>query len=161
MLAFPSCSSASRAETFGDRAGGQEFLSAVCELAVPGVLAGGLHSLKFCFSQAQLANESYEGINARCRYYVRVTISRSSYATGNISKDVDIVVKNVEQVRPLARSLSIPLSPSLYSFPCRCLPLHRRLPLASSATLSPSSSLSLSPKSPPALCCSRPPRTRR
>lgn len=84
------------AETFGDRAGGQEFLCTVAELAVPGVLQSGLHALKFAFPKADLAHESYEGINARCRYYVHVTISRSSYAAGNITKDAHFCVRNVE-----------------------------------------------------------------
>ena len=68
----------------------------MAELAVPGVLPSGLHALKFAFPKADLAHESYEGINARCRYYVHVTISRSSYATGNITKDAHFCVRNVE-----------------------------------------------------------------
>ena len=84
-----------RAETFGDRAGGQEFLCSVHELAVPGVMPSGLHALKFAFKGADLVHESYEGINARCRYYVHVTISRASYATGNITKDAHFAVRNV------------------------------------------------------------------
>ena len=63
---------------------------------MPGVLPSGLHALKFAFPKADLAHESYEGINARCRYYVHVTISRSSYATGNIAKDAHFAVRNVE-----------------------------------------------------------------
>ena len=63
---------------------------------MPGVLQSGLHALKFAFPKADLAHESYEGINARCRYYVHVTISRSSYAAGNIPKDAHFCVRNVE-----------------------------------------------------------------
>jgi hypothetical protein len=66
----------------------------VCELATPGVLPGGLHAFKFSFPKAELAHESYEGINARCRYYVRVTVSRAGYG-GSLTKDVHIAVKNV------------------------------------------------------------------
>jgi len=87
------------AELFGDRSGGHEFVALVKELAGPGVLQGGLHPFKFSFPRVEMPYESYDGINARCRYYVRVTVSRASYASSNITKDLEFAVRNVEPVR--------------------------------------------------------------
>jgi vacuolar protein sorting-associated protein 26 len=63
------------------------------------VLQGGLHPFKFNFPRVEMPYESYDGINARCRYYVRVTVSRASYASSNITKDLEFAVRNVEPVR--------------------------------------------------------------
>lgn len=85
-------------ELFGERSGGHEFTSHVKELAAPGILAGST-SLKFSFAGVDMHHESYEGIHARCRYFVRVTVSRSGYAVSNIVKDQEFFVQNVQVVR--------------------------------------------------------------
>jgi vacuolar protein sorting-associated protein 26 len=59
--------------------------------------------------------ESYEGINARCRYYVRVTVARSGYATSNMVKEVEFVVRNVEQVSDNSVKPQLVLHKSLLS----------------------------------------------
>lgn len=71
-------------------------MQAVRELSVPGILPPGTHVLKFAFPRVDMPYESYEGINARCRYYVRVTVSRSGYTAANMAKDVEFAVRNVE-----------------------------------------------------------------
>lgn len=89
------------AELFGDRSGGHEFASTPKELARPETLPGGTHLYKFSFPKSEMPYESYDGINARCRYFVRVTVSRSSYASSNLVKDAEFIVRNVEAVRPM------------------------------------------------------------
>ena len=91
------------AELFGDRSGAHEFTSTPKELAKPETLGSGPHLYKFTFPKSELPFESYDGINARCRYFVRVTVSRSSYASSNLVKDADFVVRNVESVRARLR----------------------------------------------------------
>lgn len=95
------------AELFGDKSGGHEFLQAVRELSVPGILPPGSHVLKFAFPRVDMPYESYEGINARCRYYVRVTVSRSGYTAANMAKDVEFAVRNVEPVSGISRKASM------------------------------------------------------
>jgi hypothetical protein len=55
--------------------------------------------LKFVFPRADLVWDTYDGSTASLRYFVRVTIARSSYASGALSKELDIVVQNPGQVR--------------------------------------------------------------
>lgn len=106
------------AELFGDKSGGHEFLQAVRELSVPGILPPGTHVLKFAFPRVDMPYESYEGINARCRYYVRVTVSRSGYTAANMAKDVEFAVRNVEPVRLSMNAVSCRESLEL-SYSCR------------------------------------------
>lgn len=60
---------------FYDRGNHYEFLSLVQELAAPGEL---LHpqSFPFNFKNVEKQYESYNGINVKLRYFVRVTVSR-------------------------------------------------------------------------------------
>ncbi|KAJ6014626.1 vacuolar protein sorting-associated protein 26 [Penicillium herquei] len=62
-------------EMFYDRGNHYEFLSLVQELAAPGEL---LHpqSFPFNFKNVEKQYESYNGINVKLRYFVRVTVSR-------------------------------------------------------------------------------------
>lgn len=56
-------------------------------------------AFKFAFPAVEMPYESYEGIHARCRYFVRVTISRSGYSVSNIVKDIEFAAQNVLAVR--------------------------------------------------------------
>ncbi|CAG8367589.1 unnamed protein product [Penicillium salamii] len=62
-------------EMFYDRGNHYEFLSLVQELAAPGEL---LHpqSFPFNFKNVEKQYESYNGINVKLRYFVKVTVSR-------------------------------------------------------------------------------------
>ncbi|KAJ6171078.1 Vacuolar protein sorting-associated protein 26 [Penicillium chermesinum] len=62
-------------EMFYDRGNHYEFLSLVQELAAPGEL---LHpqTFPFHFKNVEKQYESYNGINVKLRYFVRVTVSR-------------------------------------------------------------------------------------
>lgn len=62
-------------EMFYDRGNHYEFLSLVQELAAPGEL---LHpqNFPFNFKNVEKQYESYNGINVKLRYFVRVTVSR-------------------------------------------------------------------------------------
>ena len=78
-----------------------EFVNIVKELSGPGSLSG-LQALKFAFPRAELPQESYDGATATTRYFVRVTISRSGYASGgNIVKEADLIVQNLGQVNAM------------------------------------------------------------
>ncbi len=102
---------------FNDKGQTHEFTSLVRELAGPGVASGmqvgevarrrprccvnsmrlPMQSYKFSFPRVEMPYESYDGINVRVRYLVRVTVSRSTYAT-NMSKELEFLVQNVEPV---------------------------------------------------------------
>jgi len=77
----------------------------VQELAGPGTLNGGSELFSFSFPAARLPHETYDGINARVRYLIRFTISRSSYV-GALTKELEFAVRNVEEVRAMVRSVS-------------------------------------------------------
>lgn len=86
----------SRAELFGDKAGGHEFVSWVRELSGPGILQPGRGVFRFLFPKLELPYESYDGINAKCRYYVRVTVAKSGsfVAAGGMLKEQELIVRN-------------------------------------------------------------------
>ena len=46
----------------------------------------------FDFSNAEKPYESYNGLNVRLRYFIRVTVTRG-YPTGNLVKEQDFVVQ--------------------------------------------------------------------
>lgn len=75
-----------------------EFTKVVTDLATPGVLATPTTTFAFRFPAVALPHESYDGMNGRCRYFVRVTVSRGSYLSA-LTKDIDFLVRNVEEVR--------------------------------------------------------------
>ena len=62
-------------EMFYDRGNHYEFLSLVQELAAPGELQHP-QTFDFEFKNVEKQYESYNGINVKLRYYVRVTVSR-------------------------------------------------------------------------------------
>ena len=62
-------------ELYFDRGNAHDFVSLVRELAPPGELHGPL-SIQFEFSRVELPYETYQGINVRLRYFVRVTVQR-------------------------------------------------------------------------------------
>jgi len=62
-------------ELLQDRSNTYEFTSLVRELEVPGELQGS-KSYPFEFTGVEKQYESYDGINVRLRYFVRVTIAR-------------------------------------------------------------------------------------
>lgn len=63
------------AEMFFDRGNHYEFLSLVQELAAPGELQHP-QTFPFNFKNVEKQYESYNGINVKLRYFVRVTVSR-------------------------------------------------------------------------------------
>lgn len=62
-------------EMFFDRGNHYEFLSLVQELAAPGELQHP-QTFEFNFKNVEKQYESYNGINVKLRYFVRVTVSR-------------------------------------------------------------------------------------
>jgi len=74
-----------------DRGNHYDFTSMVVKLAEPGEL-NGESNYDFVFRDTQKQHESYNGINCRLRYYIRVTITRKFAA--DIVKEQDIWVQN-------------------------------------------------------------------
>ena len=74
------CEILGQCELYFDRGNAHEFVSLVREMKPPGELRGPL-SIPFEFSRVELPYESYRGINARVRYFVRVTVQRGFGAT--------------------------------------------------------------------------------
>ncbi|KZO94611.1 putative PEP8-vacuolar protein sorting/targeting protein [Calocera viscosa TUFC12733] len=62
-------------ELFYDRGNHSEFLSMAQELAAPGEMRQA-QTFDFNFKNVEKQYESYQGINVKLRYYIRVTISR-------------------------------------------------------------------------------------
>lgn len=52
---------------------------------------------KFSFPKVEMPYESYEGINARCRYLLRAVIARTGYS-GPLLKEQDFLVQIAEPV---------------------------------------------------------------
>jgi hypothetical protein len=81
------------AEVSGDKGGAvHEFTSLVRELAAPGSMTG-LQSYAFKFSKAELPHESYDGINAVCRYYIKATVGRTA-TLAHAAKEAEFTVQN-------------------------------------------------------------------
>ena len=70
----------------------------VKELETPGILNGD-EKYRFDFGKAQRQYETYQGLNVRLRYFVRVTISRSTMS-GLVTTEQDIVVQKPTQPNP-------------------------------------------------------------
>jgi len=75
-----------------DRGNHHDFITQEKVLCGPGVLPEKATSFEFDFSGLALDHESYNGLNARLRYYVKFTMERSMAAT--ITKEQDIWVVN-------------------------------------------------------------------
>jgi vacuolar protein sorting-associated protein 26 len=77
-------------ELYFDRGNFYDFTSLVRELDVPGEIKD-RKTFAFEFSNVEMQYESYNGVNVRLRYILKVTISRS-YAA-NIVKEKDFWVR--------------------------------------------------------------------
>ncbi|TCD60875.1 Vacuolar protein sorting-associated protein 26B [Steccherinum ochraceum] len=75
-------------ELFYDRGHHHEFLSLSQELAAPGELRQA-QTFDFLFKNVEKQFESYQGINVKLRYFVRVQISRR---VGGVTKERDVWV---------------------------------------------------------------------
>lgn len=82
-------------EMLYDRESSQEFTSLVRELEEPGVLVG-TKQYPFAFTQVEKAYDTYNGVNVRLRYFLRVTIERPPYVP-NIVKEYDMAVAHFQQ----------------------------------------------------------------
>lgn len=78
-------------ELYFDRGSFYDFTSLVRELEVPGNLYE-RKTYPFEFSTVEMPHESYNGINVRLRYVLKVTISRNF--VNNIVEHMDFVVRN-------------------------------------------------------------------
>ena len=81
-----------------------EFVSLAKELAPPGA-SQGMSALRFCFSRAELPHESYVGVNARVRYFLRAVVaSKGGFgAAASLVREVDFLVQTVTApAQPLA-----------------------------------------------------------
>lgn len=69
------------------------------EVAGPGHLSG-LAALKWSFPKAILPADSYTGINARIRYFVRAVVLRQGYSgLASLSREVEFAVETVRPTR--------------------------------------------------------------
>eukprot|EP00871_Galdieria_phlegrea_P002697 jgi/Galph1/3428/GphlegSOOS_G2080.1 len=82
-------------EMLYDKESSQEFTSLVRELDDPGILTG-TKQYPFAFTHVEKSYDTYNGVNVRLRYFVRVTIERPTYVP-NIVKEYDVAVQHVQQ----------------------------------------------------------------
>ena len=61
----------------------------------------------FDFSNAEKPYESYNGLNVRLRYFIRVTVTRG-YPTGNLVKEQDFVVQRAARAGRPSRFFFFP-----------------------------------------------------
>jgi vacuolar protein sorting-associated protein 26 len=78
-----------------DRESSQEFTSLVRELEDPGILVG-TRQYPFAFTNVEKTYDTYNGVNVRLRYFLRVTIQRPPYIP-NIVKEFDIAVAHFQE----------------------------------------------------------------
>jgi len=93
-------------EMFYDRGNHYEFTSLVQELAAPGELTEGTITHPFQFLNVEKQYESYNGINVRLRYFLRVTIVVKKALT-NIVKEQDFWVQNFQPEPELNNSIKM------------------------------------------------------
>jgi len=91
-------------EMFYDRGSHYEFTSLVHELSPPGELTT-TQNYTFKFINVEKQYESYNGINVRLRYFVRVTVGRS--IASNITKEQDIWVHNIQPAPEINNSIKM------------------------------------------------------
>ncbi|KAJ7960453.1 Vacuolar protein sorting-associated [Quillaja saponaria] len=91
-------------ELYFDRGNFYDFTSLVRELDVPGDLYE-RKTYPFEFSNVEMPHESYNGVNLRLRYILKVTISRN-YAS-NIVEYQDFVVRNYTPPPPINNSIKM------------------------------------------------------
>ncbi|GAQ82443.1 Membrane coat complex Retromer [Klebsormidium nitens] len=91
-------------ELYFDRGNFYDFTSLVRELDVPGEIKD-RKTFGFEFSNVEMQYESYNGVNVRLRYILKVTISRS-YAA-NIVKEKDFWVRNMSPPPEINNSIKM------------------------------------------------------
>lgn len=91
-------------ELFYDRGNHYEFTSLVRELDAPGVLDH-TKEYPFDFSSVDKQYESYNGVNVRLRYFLRVTVSRNY--SSNIVKEIDFWVENLQTEPEINNSIKM------------------------------------------------------
>ncbi|GBG87839.1 hypothetical protein CBR_g45995 [Chara braunii] len=91
-------------ELYFDRSNFYDFTSLVREMDTPGEITD-KKIYPFEFSNVEMQYESYNGVNVRLRYILKVTISRS-YAT-NIVKEKDFWVRNVSPLPEINNSIKM------------------------------------------------------
>lgn len=92
-------------ELFYDRGNSYEFTSLVRELDKGGTVSTE-KEYPFEFSQVEKKFESYSGINARLRYFIRVTITRSALYS-NVIQEFDFAVQNVGREPEINNSIKM------------------------------------------------------
>lgn len=91
-------------EPFYDKARSSEFTSLVRELDTPGVMTVS-KTYSFKFSDVEKPYESYNGLNIRLRYFVRVTITRQY--SPNVEKEQDFWIQNINTITDTDQNPSI------------------------------------------------------
>mmetsp|Transcript_90446 Transcript_90446/g.255306 ORF Transcript_90446/g.255306 Transcript_90446/m.255306 type:complete len:303 (-) Transcript_90446:104-1012(-) len=91
-------------DMFHDKSGSYDFFSITKDLEPPGALFES-KQYKWKFGAVDKQNETYNGINVRLRYFVRLSVVRN-YAN-NITKEVDMVVQNLFPEPELNNSLKM------------------------------------------------------
>mmetsp|Transcript_17104 Transcript_17104/g.22179 ORF Transcript_17104/g.22179 Transcript_17104/m.22179 type:complete len:303 (-) Transcript_17104:1248-2156(-) len=92
-------------EMFYDRGNFHDFTSLVRELSPPGALLRD-ESFAFDFGNVDKPYESYNGLNVRLRYFVRVTVTRS-YTAGNMIKEQDFATEIVQGLPEVNNSIKM------------------------------------------------------
>jgi len=91
-------------ELFVDRGSFYDFISLVRELDPPGDMTGS-KVYPFEFSRVDLLYESYNGINVRLRYLLRVTVTRMYAST--CTRDFPLWVRNTHTVPAINNSIKM------------------------------------------------------
>ncbi|KAL7106847.1 hypothetical protein ACP275_06G018000 [Erythranthe tilingii] len=91
-------------EMYFDKGNFYDFTSLVRELDVPGEIYE-WKTFSFEFSTVEMPYETYNGVNVRLRYVLKVTISRG-YA-GSITEYQDFVVRNFSPLPPINNSIKM------------------------------------------------------
>jgi len=91
-------------ELFYDRGNHYEFTSLVRELSAPGAMDRSM-DFPFDFSSVDKQYESYNGLNVRLRYFLRVTMTRNY--NSNIVKETDFWVENLQTEPEINNSIKM------------------------------------------------------
>jgi len=91
-------------EMFYERGNNYEFLSLVKELDGAGEFVTD-KDYSFEFANVEKQFESYNGINVRLRYFLKVTIKRG--LVSNVTKELDIWVRNYQSVPEINNSIKM------------------------------------------------------
>jgi len=85
-------------EMFYERGNSYEFLTLSKELAAPGELTE-KKEFEFDFADAEKQYESYNGINVRLRYFVRLTVKRGLVSNVTLEKDLWVhIFQNIPEI---------------------------------------------------------------